>query len=44
MAVGASVEIPLGLVVMEQSSEESENEDHNNGESLDRELFPDTPF
>ena len=44
MAVGARVEIPRGLVVMDEASEESENEDHNNGESLDSELFPDAPF
>jgi hypothetical protein len=44
MAIGASVEIPRCLVVMEQASEESQNEDHNNGESLDWELFPNAPF
>ena len=44
MAVGARVEIPRGFVVMDQASEESENEDHNNGESLDWERFPDAPF
>ena len=44
MAVRACVEIPRGLVVMDQASEGSENENHNNGESLDWQLFPGAPF
>jgi hypothetical protein len=35
MAVGTSIRIPLGVMVMKQASEKSENDERNNGNSLD---------
>ena len=35
MAVGTGIGIPRGFVVMKQTSDKAENEDHNNGKFLD---------
>jgi len=44
MAVRTRGGFLLGLVVMEQSSEECKNEDRNNGKGLDWKALPDAPF
>jgi hypothetical protein len=43
MAVGTSVGIPGGLMVMKKASEKSENEDRNNGNWFGRVLRSDAP-